>query len=74
MPAKHAVAEGVIAAGAATVGFLTMGTGWLGAPVCMPVGWVVLGPLALLFVPALAIVTAISRRLGVKIEVSNTDG
>jgi len=73
MPVNHTLVEGAIAAGAAGVGFLTMGTGWLGTSVCMPLGWVVLGPLALLFVPALAIVTAISRRLGVKIEISKTE-
>ena len=70
---KGHIIEGAIAGAVTVFGALTMGAAWLNTPVCMPVGWVVVGPLALLFVPALAIVTAISRRLGVQIEVSNTN-
>jgi len=73
MSLKTSLIEGVIAAGTALVGALTLGTSWLGTSVCIPLGWVVIGPVVLLFVPALAIVTAISRRLGVRIEVESTD-
>lgn len=69
---KGHIAEGLVAAAAAGFGALTMGTAWMGTSVCLPVGWVIVGPITLLFVPALAIVTAISRRLGVQIEVTES--
>jgi len=70
---KAHVFEGLVAGSITLFGVISLGTGWMGANACLPVGWLVLGPIILLFVPALAIVTAISRKIGVQIEVTETD-
>lgn len=49
------------------------GTNWAGQMVQVPIGWLVLGSLVLTFFPALALITAIQRRLGVTVEVDTTD-
>lgn len=69
---KAHVFEGLVAGSLTLFGMVTLGTGWMSTTACLPVGWLVLGPIILLFVPALAIVTAISRKLGVRIEVEDT--
>lgn len=65
--------EAVVSGGAIVAGILLWGHAWTGQTVAVPVGWLLVGAIALLFVPALAIVTAISRRLGVQIEVKDTN-
>ena len=70
-PTSGGLVAAAVSAGGLAVTVLTVGTEWLSATVAVPVGWLVIGPLVLLFTPALAIVTAISRRLGLKIDVKN---